>query len=262
MTRAALVSILTLSLAAPAAADVSIKQSTSGKGLGMSGTTTGTTYIKGARMRTDLVTGDTTRSTVVDLDQQKMYSFDSKKKESDVYDLATLQADMAKGTDVANLKATITANGQTKSIGGKTATGYDMIISVPATMGGNADMAMTVTLTGPVWIVKGAPGTADWANFYKQAATKGFIFGDPRAAKGSPGQARAMVEMYRKMAEIGGIAYETETNIKLEGSGPMAGLMAKMGAVSSTTSVTDVSAAPLADDLFAVPAGYKLKERR
>jgi hypothetical protein len=262
MTRAAAVSLLVLSLATPASADVTIKQSTSGKGLGMSGTTTGTTYIKGAKMRTDLVTGDTTRSTVFDLDAQKMYSFDSKKKEADVYDLATIQADMAKGTNLASMKASITPNGQTKQIGGKTATGYDMAISVPASAGGNADMAMTVNLSGPVWIVKNAPGSADWANFYKQAATKGFIFGDPRAAKGSPGQAKAMVEMYRKMAEIGGIAYETETTIKLDGSGPMAGLMAKMGGMSATTTVTEVNAGTLADDLFAVPAGYKVKERR
>jgi hypothetical protein len=53
MTRAAVVSLFVLSLAAPANADVTIKQSTSGKGLGMSGTTSGTIYIKGAKMRAD-----------------------------------------------------------------------------------------------------------------------------------------------------------------------------------------------------------------
>ncbi len=121
---------------------------------------------------------------------------------------------------------------------------------------------MTINLTGPMWIVKGGPGSADWVNFYKQAATKGFIFGDPRAAKASPGQAKAMVEMYRQMAELGGIAYETQIDIKIEGSGPMAGMMAKMGGVSSTSTVTAVSAGPLADDLFAAPAGYKLRERK
>ncbi len=253
--------VLALAVAVPVSADVTIKQTTSGKGLGMSGTTTGTTYIKGAKMRTDMVTGDTVRSTVFDLDTQKMYSFDSKKKEADVYDLGTLQADLAKNADVAGITATITPNRQTKSIGGQKATGYDMAVSVPTTMAGG-DMSMTVKLTGPVWIVKGAPGSADWANFYKQAATKGFIFGDPRAAKGSPGQTKAMVEMYRKMAELGGIAYETETSITLEGDGPMASLMAKMGSVSSTTTVTDVNVDALADALFAVPAGYKLKERK
>ena len=71
-----------------------------------------------------------------------------------------------------------------------------------------------------------------------------------------------MSEMYRQMAALGGIAYETETNIKLEGSGPLAGMMAKMGGMSMTTTVTEVSTGALADDLFAVPAGYKLKERK
>lgn len=68
--------------------------------------------------------------------------------------------------------------------------------------------------------------------------------------------------MYRKMAETGGIAYETEMNMKMDGSGPLAGLMAKMGGGSATTTTTDVSAAPLADDLFAPPATMKLKERK
>lgn len=261
MRRAVLASVLSLSLAAPALADVTIKQTTAGKGMGMSGTTTGTTYIKGAKMRTELVMGDTTRTTIFDLDAQKMYSFDSKKQEADVYELGAFQAEMSKNVDVSAMKAEITPNGKTKEIGGKSATGYDMAVSVPAAMGGG-EMKMMVNLTGPVWIVKGAPGTADWANFYRQAAEKGFIFGDPRAVKAGPGQAKAMVEMYRKMADLGGIAYETETNIKMEGSGPMAGLMAKMGGMSSTTSVTEVSAAALADSLFAVPAGYKLKERK
>jgi hypothetical protein len=259
MTR--VLAIAFLAVATPALADVTIKQTTTGKGLGMSGTTSGTTYIKGAKMRTEMVTGDTTRTTIFDLDAQKMYAFDSKKKEADVYELGAFQAEMAKNVDVSAMKAEITPNGQTKDIGGKSATGYDMAVSVPAAMGGG-EMKFMVNLTGPVWIVKGAPGAADWANFYKQAAEKGFIFGDPRAVKGNPGQAKAMVEMYRKMADLGGIAYETETSIKLEGSGPMAGLMAKMGGMTASTTVTDVTAGPLADDLFAVPAGYKLKERK
>jgi hypothetical protein len=110
--------------------------------------------------------------------------------------------------------------------------------------------------------VKGAPGTADWANFYRQAADKGFIFGDPRAVKANPGQAKAMAEFYRQMADTGGIAYETEMTMKMDGSGPLAGIMAKMGGGSTTTTTTDVSAGALADELFAVPADFKLRERK
>jgi hypothetical protein len=261
MIRVLLGVLAAASLAGPAFADVTLTQQVSGKALGIGGTAASTTYIKGAKMRTELVTGDTTRVTIFDLDAQKMYAFETRKKEADVYSLATLQADMAKAVDASAMKASLAPNGRSKDIGGKTATGYDMSMSVPTTMGGG-DMKMMLTMSGPVWIVKGAPGTADWANFYKQAADKGFIFGDPRAVKANPGQAKAMAEFYRRMAETGGIAYETEMTMKMDGDGPLAGLMAKMGGGSTSTTTTDVSAAPLADDLFAVPAGYKLRERK
>jgi hypothetical protein len=134
-------------------------------------------------------------------------------------------------------------------------------------MGGNKDMTMTVNLTGPVWIVKNAPGAADYNNFYKAAVEKGWIFGDPRAAKGQPGQAKAMAEMYRQFAEIGGLAYESDIQIKMGASGGgagglMGGLFAKMGNMSSQTLVEDVQTGTLTDDLFAPPAGYKINTQK
>jgi hypothetical protein len=166
------------------------------------------------------------------------------------------------------MKASVKPNGQTKQIGTLTANGYDMQISMPAPMGGNKDMMMTVTLAGPVWIVKNAPGAAEYTAFYKAAADKGWIFGDPRAAKGQPGQAKAMAEMYRQFAEIGGIVYESDIQIKMGmdggdgGGGMMAGMLAKMGNMSVQTKVEDVQTGALADDLFAPPAGYKLNSRK
>ena len=121
---------------------------------------------------------------------------------------------------------------------------------------------MTVTLQGPIWVVKNAPGAADYSRFFKAAVEKGWIFSDPRAAKGQPGQAKAMAEMYKQMADTGGIAYETDIQIKMGGSGPMAALLAKMGNISMSTVVDSVDTAALPDDLFAPPAGYKLSPKK
>ena len=44
--------------------------------------------------------GDKIQSTIFDLDAQKMYMFDSKKKEADVWDMAAFGAEMAKNVDV------------------------------------------------------------------------------------------------------------------------------------------------------------------
>ena len=258
-----LVAVVALvALAAPAYADVTIKSSTTGKGMGMSGNVNSTTYIKGNKLRTDTVSGDTTRTVIFDVDTQKMISFDSKKKEADVYDMSRLSAEISKTVQTSEMKASVKPNGKTKQISGQTAAGYDMEVILPATMGGKDGMKMTVNLTGPIWIVKGAPGTADYINFYKMAVEKGWFFTDPRAAKGQPGQAKAMAEMYRQMAATGGIPYEQEMNIKMSGEGPMAGLMAKMGNITSTSTVTSVDAGTLAAELFAPPSGYKLKEQK
>ena len=69
MTRVIGLALLALSFAAPAAADVTIKQSVNGKGLGINGQSTSTTYIKGSRMRTESQSGDRTQILIFDLDQ-------------------------------------------------------------------------------------------------------------------------------------------------------------------------------------------------
>ena len=264
MKRTLLAILLATGVAFSVSADVAIKQTTGGKGMGISGTTTGTTYIKGDRMRSDVQMGDKIQSTIFDVDAQKMYMFDSKKKEADVWDMAAFGAEMSKSVDVSGMKASIKPNGQKKAFGTHSADGYDMEISVPAQLGGNKDMTMTITMTGPVWMVKNAPGAADYNRFYKAAAEKGWIFGDPRAAKGQPGQAKAMAEMYRQFAEIGGIAYEMDMQMKMGGSAgnPLGGMLARLGNVQMTTVVQDVQTSPLSDDLFAPPAGYKLNQKK
>jgi hypothetical protein len=262
MKRVLVATMLGMSLALPVYADVTLKQTTVGKGMGMSGNASGATYIKGNRMRSDMVLGDKTQTTIFDVDAQKMYIFDSKKKEADVWDMAAFSAELSKTVDMSSAKASLQPNGKTKQVAGQSATGYDVDISMQSAMGGSKDMTMTVTLSGPMAIVKNAPGSRDYARFYKAAVEKGWIFSDPRGAKAQPGQAKAMAEMYRQMAEIGGIPYEMDVQIKMSGSGPMAGLLAKMGNVTMTTTVDSVDVAPLADDLFAPPAGYKLNQKK
>jgi hypothetical protein len=263
MKRWILVALVALAAhAAPAFADVTVKSTGAGKGMGMQQAMSITTYIKGNKMRTDTVMGDTTRVMIFDVDGQRLYSFDTKKKEADAWDMQAFGANLQSSVDTSGMKASVKPNGQTKQIAGKAASGYDMELSLPAMMGGKGGMKMTVVLSGPIWIVKGAPGTAEYLNFYKGAVEKGWIFSDPRGAKGNPGQAKAMAEMYRQLAATGGIPYEQEMNIKMSGEGPMAGVFAKMGGMTMTTTVTSVETGALAADLFAPPAGYKIKEQK
>lgn len=262
MKRAILVMGVTLVLSVSMLGDVTIKQTTSGKGMGVSASGTTTTYIKGTKMRSEVETRGTVVTTIFDVENQKMYMFDSKKKSVDVWDMQAFSAEMAKNVQAGEIKASVKANGKKKEVAGKTAAGYDLRVSVPATVGGEGGMEMTVTLQGPMWVVKGAPGTAEYMAFYKAAVEKGWIFSDPRAAKGSPGQAKAMAEMHRQLASTGGVPYETEMAVSIEGEGPMAAVMARMGGMSMTTTVQSVDTTVLDDTLFAPPAGYKLVPKK
>jgi hypothetical protein len=262
MKHVTLAAILALAVAVPVRADLKLTEATTGKGMGLSGNIASTTYIKGLKMRVDTNQGDKVQSMIFDVENQKLYMFDSKKKEADVWDMADFgkqigMMDSAAGT------SSFKPNGQTKQINGKTATGYDMSIVMPTTMGDAKNgMQMTVNLSGTTWVVKGAPGSADYAKFYTAAADKGFIFVDPRGAKAQPGQAKARAQVYRQMAATGGLPFETQMNIKMSGEGPMAGMMARMGNIEMLANTQSAESVQLADDMFAPPAGYKLNPKK
>jgi hypothetical protein len=71
-----------------------------------------------------------------------------------------------------------------------------------------------------------------------------------------------MAEMHRQLASTGGVPYETEMAVAIEGEGPMAAVMARMGGMSMTTTVQSVDTSALDDALFAPPAGYKLVPKK
>jgi len=95
--------------------------------------------------------------------------------------------------------------------------------------------------------------------FYRAAAESGGFL-DATQAKTRPGAAKAMTDMYRKMAELG-VPFATEMKIGFEGTGPMAEMMKKMGN-TITTEVTSVSTAAVDAAIFEIPADYKVSKRQ
>ena len=194
-----------------------------------------------------------------------MYFFDSRKKEVEVWDMAAFATELNTAVDTAGMKTSYAPNGQTKEVGGQAVEGYDIEMSVPFAMGGAGGPAMMLAMTGKAWVVKNAPGSTDYAQFYKAAADKGWIFTHPSAAKAQPGQARAMAEMYREIAELGGIPYEMNMDMEIRmedvGVNPVAlvgNLLGRPGKSTITTMVESIETGALSDELFTLPAGYRL----
>jgi hypothetical protein len=259
MKRFVLSVLVVLLLAAPAFADITMTSAGSGKGPGMNAKMQTTTYIKGMKMRSEVTSGSTVLVTIRDLEAGKLIIVNVKKKEADIYDLAKMAAEIAKQAGTAPAKMKFAATGQKKEIAGRNCAGYEMSIMMPMAVGGGGSDEMVMSMSGPVWIAVGAPGTAEFVAYHKMAVEKGYMFDSPEQAKSQAAQARAVNEMYRQLVAAGGLPYAQEIAMKVEGSGMIAGMMNKIGGISMSSTVTEVTVGPLTDDLFAVPADFKSK---
>ena len=149
----------------------------------------GTTYIKGNKMRTDIRDGR--QDPDDDLRPRRAEDVHRSTRRRRKPTCGTWRRSAARSSPTStppSMKASVKPNGQTKEIAGtdaRPATTWRS--SVPAAHGRQQGHDDDVTLAGPVWIVKDAPGTADYTSFYKAAVEKGWIFSDPRAAKASAG---------------------------------------------------------------------------
>jgi hypothetical protein len=257
-SRAVIALALWAIVAAPAAADVTVSQKTTGKGpMGAAASGDSIQYVKGSKMRIDQARGEDETSVIIDADAQRMVSLNHKKKEADIFDMTRMAADMQK-IQSADIKANVTPTTQTRQIAGQTCTVHNIEIEIPMAMGNNS---MTMVMSGPACLVKNAPGAKDYEVFYKTAIEKGLFFGDPRQAKAQPGQAKGMARLYHEMASRG-LPYAQEFTMKFQGNDMMAGMMNKMGGTTMSTEVTSVATDPVADSLFEIPAGYKQKQQK
>jgi hypothetical protein len=63
------------------------------------------------------------------------------------------------------------------------------------------------------------------------------------------------------MAGVPGLPYLTEITMEFQGTGPMVDMMKQMGPMKMVQKISSVSTAPLADDLFTIPADYRIEKK-
>jgi hypothetical protein len=258
MRSIALACTLVCLVAAPAAADVTVTATSTGKAMMVDLSGISVTRIKGNKMRIDHQKDGKETSIILDIDGQRMIALDSGKKEAEITSLTKLQETMTKVSG-GEVKAKITPTGQTKTVAGIACTVHDLQVDVPFDMSGKGEMPATLAMTGPACLAKDAPGYADYVRLYTTAAEKGFIFSNPRQAQGpAAASQRGMASVQRKLAEAG-VSLEQTINVKMTGEGPMA-MMGRMFNITAGHTVTKIDAVDLAADVFEVPAGYKVKQ--
>ena len=259
MRSTALPFVLACLVAAPAAADVTITASTTGKAP-MAGDMGGTqtTRIKGNRMRLDLAHGDKQTVLILDFDGQRMIALDPNKHEATITSQARLQEVLGK-TSTGEIKASVTPTAETKTVAGFSCKVHNVSVEVPFSLGG-PEMQMSMVMAGPACLSKDAPGYADYQRLYTTVAEKGWILGDPRAAQGpAAAMAKGIANFQRTMAAAG-MSLEQNMHMEMKGEGPMAGIMGRMFKIDQGHVVTKIETGDIDAALFDVPAGYKVKQ--
>jgi hypothetical protein len=109
-------------------------------------------------------------------------------------------------------------------------------------------------MSGTLWIAEKGPGVEEYKAVGKAAAESGVS--TSFMAQGP--QAKGMIEMQKAIAGAG-IPLAQEFQMTLEGTGPAAAAMAQFGNMTMTMTVTALSTDPIADEVFALPAGYTKK---
>ncbi len=237
-------------------ADVTVRGESSGRGVGQATQGPTVTYIKGSKMRTETpqLGG---KSTILDAEAGRLIVLDHKKRQAEVTDVRDVSKAMNQVSN-ADIQSSVEPTGRTQQMLGRLVKEYQVTIRIG--IAPIPDQRIDMVMSGPAWIAPDSPGRQDYAHFYLAAAEKGLFFGDPEAAKAQPGPAKGLTTLYKLLAEAG-VPYSMDMQVKFEGGGMLAAMMSKMGGSSFSSKVTEISVEPLSDDLFEIPADYKVKKR-
>jgi len=208
--------------------------------------------LKGTKMRADLKGGSQDLSVLADLATRERLLVNHVTKEIQPFDPfgAAAALPLKMGEPTVSVKPTT----EKREILGRQCQGFSVNVSVPITLGAET---LTLLIAGPAWVAVDGPGVAEYQRFFKAAAAGEGIATMPL---GQGPQGRALVEMQNRIGALG-IPLEHEMRVSMQGGGQMAAAMGQKDVVM-TSRVTEISTAPVADDVFAAPAGYTRKQER
>ncbi len=235
--------------AVPSRADVTVTMTLSTKSAAVTTEMSSVIYLKGMRSRTDVKGMDRDLSILVDVAAKLQLMVDHVAKQVQPLDPTAVRGNMPTNAGVPSVS--FEPLNQTKDILGHACIGYMMRVSMPMKVG---EETFTITTSGPVWMTKDGRGVAEWMAFDKAAAAAAIT--TSWFAQGI--QAQATAEAQKVMAEKG-VPLEREMQMKIEGTGPMAQMMAQKTNMTMTMKVTAIATDPIPDDQFVVPSGYTKK---
>ena len=283
------ITLLTLVCTLAAHADFSYTQTRKGAGTGgaAAGDAAMKHYFKGQKMAAQ----SSATSSIVDLDAQTITNINHATKTYTVMKFSDL-GQVMKGSNV-DAHADVKQTGQKKNINGYNA--VEVVMTMAMDNPQLAQSAMKMTMEIDMWLSPDPPGAQEMSAFYRKNMDK-FPWAAMGGGGANSGMQKAMGDMQRQIAQLGGVAVlqvikmkggndaqsaqmaqnMEQTRAKLEAmkkaGGPQAQAaeqaLARMGAMSGagggslfevTMESTGFSTASVPDSVFAIPAGYTKK---
>lgn len=271
------ITLLALACTLAAHADFSYTQTRKGGPAGAAAGDAATKhYFKGQKMAAE----NSGISSIVDLDAQTVTNINHATKTYTVMKFS----DLGQAMKSANIeaKSDVKQTGQKKNINGYNAVEVVMTMAMDNPQVAQSGMKMTMEID--MWLSPDPPGAQEMSAFYRRNLDK-FPWAAMGGGGANSGMQKAMGDMQRQIAQLGGVAVLQvikmkpgndaqgidQTRAKLEGmkkaGGPQAQAaeqaLARMGAGGSlfevTMESTGFSTASVPDSVFAIPAGYTKK---
>ena len=226
-----------------------------------------TTRLKGTKARTDIDVMDQKLTTIVDVTAKQVTMLNAATKTANIITAGEMPGVPA-GTPMPQIDVSFKPTGQTRTIDGVSCDDYalDMTLSLAEMTGAQMPPEtaaqlkdVKIVLGGTSCIAKNVPGAVEYAAFQKAAAANAL---DWVLKGGMPGQQiQGMDKVLAALSSAEGLPYLTELTLTFQGSGPMVDMMKQMGAMKMTQKVTSVTTDAIADDIFTVPADYKVEKK-
>jgi hypothetical protein len=230
--------------------------------------------IKGNKARSEADVMGNSMVSITDLDARQLIILNSADKTAQVI---SLNAPAAKpdpaATKTPDADINFKATGNKRTLDGVSCDDHSFSISMDMAQfsAGQqmppeaAEMMKGVILnaTGLTCIAKEGKGVADFSAFQKAAANSGVMTaalgGMPGGKPGAAGG--GMEKLMAAVTSAPGLPYITEITITVDGTGPMVDMLKQMGAMKMIQKTTSVTTDALSDDLFKVPADYKVEKK-
>jgi hypothetical protein len=221
--------------------------------------------IQGLKSRTDMDVMGRAIVTISDVAAQQMLMLDpTEKTVRRMPPVSSTQPNSAANSGGAftmpKMEVAVAPTGQTKQMGGQSCAEFHIVMTIDMTQVGGALTApdtrdalkdMRMVMKGSTWLSTSSDGASEFIKFQQAARAAGIaiptgLFGGQNADP-----------IAQAVGRTEGIPCLTEIELDYEGTGPMIEMLKKMGTMKVTSRLTEISLAPIAADMFVVPADYK-----